>query len=111
MSSLMIPKGIIVTLYDDPTRTITASTLKITGGDWRDETTQEMYCYDLSLEGDGDFNDKLSSMDIEWPSDIIRAKGYYVGKGGGRSQTITIDYRFETTKSESFTESEQLQLS
>ena len=39
MSSLMIPKGIIVTLYDDPSLTETASTLTIMGGDWRDEET------------------------------------------------------------------------
>jgi len=39
MSSLMVPKGIIVTLYDDPSLTETASTLTIIGGDWRDEET------------------------------------------------------------------------
>ena len=42
MSSLMIPKGIIVRLYDDPSFAITASTLEITGGDWRYEETEEM---------------------------------------------------------------------
>ena len=39
MSSLMVPKGIIVTLYDDPSLTETTSTLTIIGGDWRDEET------------------------------------------------------------------------
>ena len=70
-----------------------------------------MECYDLSLEGHGNFNDKLSSMEIEWPSDIVRAKGYYKPHGGSTSQTIKIDYHFSTEKGESFRESEQLQLS
>ena len=65
VSSLMVPYGTTIELYDGDEQT--GDSMVYQGAAWADSTTQELVCIDLNAEGRG-WDDKTSSIRV-WKAD------------------------------------------
>ena len=100
MSSIMIPMGVSVELYDNDG--FSGQPLTLSGRAWQD-SDQKMYCENLS-DHDG-WNDKVSSMSVFWQNNGL-SRGYWHDAASGQQVEFSVSVGFDTIKSESETVTE-----